>query len=185
MAIAPHGCPRIYCRRSAISSAHTPTSGWTSLEESSSTRTGPAEEAASPPLPTTLDWYLVLRRRGRLLRLLLLRLLRLLTIWRRLVRVVGHVLALKDQLDGRAKLLVVGVAHDLADVHILRHIPAAAGEVQFRIRLGINREPILPIHLLAVGRKGWRQILVPLAHVIGHIFGARNHNLQILLVYPD
>ena len=54
-ATAPSGCRRTCCRRSAITSARTPTSASTSRAASSSTPTGPAAAAASLPALTTFN----------------------------------------------------------------------------------------------------------------------------------
>ena len=51
-AIARRGCPPIFCRRSATSSARTPTSASTSRAASSSTRIGPATAATRPRVRT-------------------------------------------------------------------------------------------------------------------------------------
>jgi hypothetical protein len=54
------------------------------------------------------------------------RLLRLLPVGLRLPRIVGYILPLKNQLDRRTELLVVGIAHNLPDADILAHIPTPA-----------------------------------------------------------
>ena len=51
-AIAASGCRRTCCRRSAITSARTPTSGWTSRAASSSTPIGPVRAATFRPALT-------------------------------------------------------------------------------------------------------------------------------------
>ena len=117
-------------------------------------------------------------------------LLRLLTVGRLAIRlglssIVGYILPLEDQLDRRTELLVVGVTHNLPNANILAHVPASAGKMELGISLGVHREPILAIHLLAVRGKGRGKILMSLAHIVGNILRAGNHNLHVLLVHPD
>ena len=80
----------------------------------------------------------------------------------RLSGIVGHILPFKDKFDRRLELLVVGVAIRITSRMCTSWLrgSVSAREVEHRIGLRIHREPILPIHLLAVSCKGRRQILV-------------------------
>src|SRR5580704_7220510 len=54
----------------------------------------------------------------------------------RRLRLRRNFLRIIENPDGRSELLIVGVFHDVADVHVLGHVAVAAGEVQNPFALG-------------------------------------------------
>ena len=77
---------------------------------------------------------------------------------RRLLIIGADVLPLEGDLDGGAEALVVAVLHDGAQVHVFRHVAFAPREVQNPIRLAVDGEPELTIHLLALGGERQREV---------------------------
>src|SRR5665213_3207041 len=71
---------------------------------------------------------------------------------------VRHFLAERDAGFG-AEPLVILILHDHADA--LGHIP----EVQNVVRVGVNREPVLAVDLLAIGFKFRELIILSLIHI--------------------
>ena len=91
----------------------------------------------------------------------------------------------RDNAAGGAEALVVAVFDNRAQVHRLAHVAVAAVEVQIALGLGIGRKPVLPVDLLVIGGVGRREILVPLALVVGHALAIDEDDLEILLIEPD
>src|SRR6185503_5274786 len=91
-------------------------------------------------------------RRISLLRLLLRRLL---------LRTFLDLVAFVGDRSLRAEALVIGVLHDLADVHVV-HL-----EMQRVIGKSVGRKPVAAVDLLAPGRKLGEEIFVVLLANIG------------------
>jgi hypothetical protein len=57
--------------------------------------------------------------------------------------------------------------------------------VQDALALGVDREPVVAVDLLAPGHEGRMQVLVVLARVVGHHAAVGDHDLQVGGVHPD
>jgi hypothetical protein len=57
--------------------------------------------------------------------------------------------------------------------------------MQRPLRLGVDREPVFAVNLLAIGDEGRGKVLVALPFDVRHILPVCHHNLVVPLVHPD
>src|SRR5215471_457705 len=98
--------------------------------------------------------------------------------WRR-VRSLRQFLTFVDDPALGAEALVVGVLHDLADLHVPQL------EVQRIVDVGISREPVLAVNLFAIGGELGKQVLAAAFANIRDVFSVGLYDLKILGVDPD